>query len=497
MAVHLVGRTVEWAPLGAWATIPNSAIVGFDGQAESALADIGVGFGDTAYTRISLGILRSALSASSVYTRIPFRITPTVDAMSNVGFYGYSVTARGVKTVTIECEGILSDMQRRLKDTYTPLRELRTIATRTTATSIDDPDDPDYAAGLINEALWRARGRPYAQILDYPFADFYYDCHQALFASDYGWLAGDDGFQEVLRLARAAGGQLYQRNDGVVVYISPYAMVTTPSYTFSDLAATATDSLGVYGGIDEDEASRSYATKIVGQFVPRVERSTQVVIEDTTPRLVQPGEIITIPLMCDHPLTEIELASATTLPASAWVVQRLDGAAVAPGVGGYLHNVTLEGQRVSIIYENDTAFPHWIYSITVRGNPVTAGEAQTISVGAGSEPLTQEENIYIQNASHAERLAQIALAFYSVRRKVRTLSDCPFHPERYVGETVGLTNATLSLTNVPHMIINIAHSAANKRAAYTMVDVTGIPVKEDYFLVSSGSQAGQTKKLTW
>jgi hypothetical protein len=497
MAVHLVGRTVRWKPAGSWLTIPNSAIVDFGGQIESAVSDIGVGFGDTAYTSISLSILRSALSASSDYTRIPFEITPTVDAMSNVGFFGFSVEARGVKTVTIECQGILSDLSRRLKDTYTPLRQNRTIATKTTASSIEDPDDPDYVGGLINEGFWLAGGRPEAQSATYTDPVFYYDCHQALFASDYGWLAGDDGLQEMLRLARAAGGQLYQRNDGVVVYISPYAMVSTPTYTFSDLTATATDSLGVYGAIDESEASRKYATKIVGQFVPRVERAPQVVIEDKTPRLVKAGETITIPLMCDHPLTQIELASATTLPAVAWDVQRLDGQRVSPGVGGYLHHVTLEGQRVLIIYENDTAFPHWIYSITVRGNPVTAGEAQTISVGSGDDPLTQEENIYIQNASHAERLAQIALAFYGTRRKVRTLSGCAFHPERYVGETVGLTNATLSLTNVPHMIINIAHSAANKRADYVLVDVTGIPVKEDYFLVSTSSQAGLTKKLTW
>src|SRR6185295_3679821 len=309
MAVHSISYLVEWKPQGVWLTIPAGAVEDFDGASESAQSDIGVGFGDTALTTATVKVRRSALGGLPT-ARTPIRLTPTVDALSARAFVGLITRRSGVDVVTLECAGILADIARRLKDTYTPVRRLRPIATRTTASSIEDPANSGYAGGLVNEALWRAGLRPVAQIGSFPTADGYYACDQALFAADFGWLAGDDGYAELLRCARAAGGQIYQRDDGVVIYRQPYALISTPTYTFSDRLANATDSLGVYGDIDEEEATTQYATKIVGHCTPRVERQVQIVIEDTTPRLVQPGETIRIPLLCDHPLTTIERTPA-------------------------------------------------------------------------------------------------------------------------------------------------------------------------------------------
>jgi hypothetical protein len=497
MAIHPISYLVEWKPAGSWVTIAAGSVVDFSGSSESAAGDIGVGFGDTAYTRASVQVKRSALGSSSTARR-PIRITPTVDGISSKVFVGVITRRSGVDIVTLECEGILMDLSRRLKECYSPLFIGRAFATKTTLSSIEDPDDPDYTGGPINYGLWTAGGRPLAQAGAYPSADFYYECDQALFAGDYVWLANDDGYAELLRCARAAGGQLYQRDDGVVVYRQPFLLISTPSYTFSDTIANATNSLGVYGEIDEEEATEQYATKIVGTFTPRIERPMQVVIDDSTPRQLDAGEVVTINLVPDLPLTSIELTSLGALDSKAFVIQRYDGDAVPQSLTvGYNHSIDMAAQRAQIVVVNMSSWPHVIYRITLRGTPIAALETQTISVGSGTAVLTMEDNIFIQNEAHATRLAQVALAYYETPRKVRTLSECPYQPLRYVGETVALTDSALGITAVPHMIISREHSEGAAKTSYRMVDVSGLPVKEDYFLVSTTSQAGQTKKLTW
>jgi hypothetical protein len=446
---------------------------------------------------MTVKVKRSALGGNPTARR-PIRLTPSVDGNAQKAFVGIIVSSSGVEVVTLECIGVLQDLSRRLKDTYSPLFELRPIATKTTATSIEDPDDPDYQAGILNYAFWKAGLRPFEQAADFPSVHEYYSCDQALFAPDFSWLAGEDGYAEVLRACRASGGQVYQRDDGVVVYRQPFLRVSTPTFTFADPIGAATNSLGVYGEIDEQEDTGQLMTKVVGTFTPRIIRPVQTVIEDSTPRQVDAGEIPpTINLEPQLPLYQVELSSPTTLPAECFQVQRYDGAPVSPGVGGYLHLAEVAAQRISITYENDTAWPHVIYKLTVRGAPIAAGEKGTISVGSGSAVLTQEDNIFIQNEAHATRLAEMALLYYGQVRKVRVLSECPYHPDRYVGETVALTDSVLAITNVPHMIIDKSYDDGAAKATYTMVDVSGIPVKEDYFIVGTTDYTGQTKKLTF
>ena len=92
----------------------------------------------------------------------------------------------------------------------------------------------------------------------------------------------------------------------------PLLLVGTPAYTFSDTIATATDSLGVFSrdGISEEQPLDQYYTKMTASITPRRVRPMQEVIDDTTPRLVKPGDLITIPLESDNPLRSVELTDA-------------------------------------------------------------------------------------------------------------------------------------------------------------------------------------------
>jgi hypothetical protein len=239
-------------------------------------------------------------------------------------------------------------------------------------------------------------------------------------------------------------------------------------------------------------------TKVVGTYTPRIVRPMQAVIEDTTPRQLDASEFATISLIPNLPLYAVELTSGGALPPEVFAVQRYDGGAVSPAIsGGYNHVVSVAAQRIQITYQNTSTLPHVIYKLTIRGAPIAAGERQSISVGSGDVPLIQEDNIFIQNEAHALRLAQMALLYYGQVRKIRVLSECPYHPDRYVGETVALTDSVLGITSVPHMIIARAYDEGAAKATYTMVDVSGIPVKEDYYIIGTTDYTGQTKNLTY
>lgn len=503
MSIHPISYLVEWKPAGSWAALTTGSIIDFTGGAESALSDAGLGFGDKVTTRQQIQVLRSEVQGQS-WARTPFRVTPTVDGGSATAFAGVNERASGdAETVTFNCVGMTDDLPARTKDLYSPMFYRRPAATKTTASSIEDPATGGYAAGPINWVLWQAGGRPYEQAGTYPTADFYYSCDQAIIAPDWAWIAGEDGWGEALRLARAAGGQLYQAMDGVVRYKSPLLLVSAATCTYADTLAGTDDGLGadesllVYDADSpkEEETTGQYFTKIVASFTPRSARPMQEVINDSTPRKVEPGETITVNLEPQWPLTSfLNGATATTLPSEHLVVTRFDGEAST----NFTHTVTLAAQRVEIAFTNNETIPLVIYRIIVHGTPVTAGETQTIEAGSGTPVMAMEDNIFVQNRHHALQLATMGVAFYGPvggsARKTRTIT-APYHTDRVVGETVGLTCADMSLMAAPHLIYKIGHEAGEVMTL-AMVDVTGIPVVDDYYLVSTSAQAGP-KKVAW
>lgn len=502
-SVYNISYTIEWKPAGSWVTLPSGTIENFTGGAESALSDAGLGFGDKVTTTQTISVLRSEVQGQP-WARTPFRVTPTVGGSSAVAFVGVNEKATGDSdVVTFNCVGMTADLPGRTKDLWAATVYRRPAATKTSASSIENPATGGYAAGLINWVLWMAGGRPYEQAGSYPTADFYYNCDQAVIAPDWGWIAGEDGWEEALRLARAGGGQLYQAMDGVVRYRSPLLLVSTPTCTYADtLAGTdngagADDPMLVYDGDSptEEELTAQYYTKMIASFTPRSERPMQEVINDSTPRKVEPGESITVNLESQWPLTSfLSGATLTTLPVEHLVVTRFDG---EPSTA-YTHAVTLAGQRVSVSFTNNESIPIVIYHIIIHGTPVVAGETETIEVGSGTPIMTMEDNIFVQNRHHTLQLAEMGRAFYGPvggsARKTRTIT-VPYHTSRVVGETVGLTCAAMGLSAAPHLIYKVDHEAGEVMTL-AMVDVTGIPAASDYYLVSTSAQT-TTKRLAW
>lgn len=478
-----ISYTVQWKPVSTWLTLTTASIIDFGVEAEMALADNGVGFGDQVTMSASVQALRTEVSGSA-WLRTPFRIVPTVDVYSARSFYGVNDKASGdADVVTFSLIGITSDLGRRTKHLYSPAFYKRPAATKTTASSIEDPADPSYTAGLINWILWQAGGRPNEQAGSYPTADFYYSCDQAIAAPDWSWVAGEDGYEEARRLARACGGQLYQAADGVVTYRSPLNMVGTVAYTFSDSAGTATDILGVYEDITEEEPSSQVAGTVIAQYTPRQARPMQLVIDDTTPRVVEAGATVVITLEPKWPLKSLQLTSGQ-LAATAITAVWYSGIPVPQGSGGYTHTVSVAAQQITLTITNTTSWPFAIWHIQLSGEPIVAGEVGTVTVGSGQPTVTLEDNIFVQNAAHATLLATMIAAFNGVARRIRNITGAAYDPRRLLGETVGLTSASPALSAVPHIIIR-RRDEAGESAEYGLIDATGLPIASDFYIVGT------------
>jgi hypothetical protein len=87
----------------------------------------------------------------------------------------------------------------------------------------------------------------------------------------------------------------------------------------------------------------------------------------------------------------------------------------------------------------------------------------------------------------------MGVAIYGTARAVRNVTGCPYDPDRFVGEVVGLTNTALGLSNTQHLITAKSDSETGSGTDYDMIDVTGLPVSSDYYTVSTSSQSGTHK----
>lgn len=479
----------EWKIAGVWTGVASASVLSLSSGSEAGLSDNGVGFGDQTSTRADVTVLRTE-TAGITLPRLLVRITYTIDAGSAVAFQGIVTGYSGDReTIKLTCEGLIADLPARTKSIYTKLRHKRAPATKTTASSIEDPTNGSYVGGVINEVLWKAGGRPNEQSGTYTTADFYYSCDQAIRAPDWSWVAGEDGWSECLRLARAVGGQLYQGLDGVVRYKQPLSMVGSVGRTF-----TTAD----YADLQEDVDTGQYATRIVASFTPRYQAAIQEVISDTTYRTVPAGASLTVDLEPHWPIVDSSwVLDGGTLKDKNIIATFFDGALAAYHAStGFTVVVTTYAMRLTIVITNNTSRNMQISKITVAGAPVVAGETQTVVIGSADPTRNLEDNIFVQSKAHATALASMAYTYYGTVRPVRRLSGCVWDVSRTVGETVELTDSALSLSATNHLILSVSDSEAGAVAEYALVDATGLPTTSQYWLVQSTSQSG-TKKVGW
>lgn len=474
MSVVAAVYTVEWYQSGAWVDITTSVVeVPSVQTAVSTDTSNPLSFDATSNATADVTVRDTVTPAT--WENVPIRITFSIAGVPTQTFTGLIVgrTRKSDEaTIAFACAGpkALTSATK----AYSPAYYLRPVATKTHATSVENIVLTTYAGGLINYILWSAGGRPYAQIGSYPGAAFYYDCDQAVLAPTWSWVAGEDGWAEAQKLAAASGGQLYQNALGVVVYRSPFNVVSgTPTFTFDE---------SVYGAVEEATKIDSVVTKAIVSYIPRAARPLQQVVDDTTPRLIHSGETILIVVEPQWPLLSLENPGGQ-LSTDALAITDLAGTPQGQGTPGYTHTVDFKAQRITITVTNTAGKPIMVWRVTLRGEPITAGEAGNVTVGSGTTERQISDNPYIQSAGHATRLAQLVLLFYGTSRAAVTLSGCVFDPSRTIGEVVSLTVTRWSISAASYLTLSIDTSDTGMQSSYTLCPIANIPDSSAFFLI--------------
>lgn len=475
---------------GVWNAVADASVLEVQGDWQIAGSrQNAISFGDDTDAKLTARLIYAVWANLSYHQPIRYTTTNSADGTTRT-FTG--VITKLHRTLD-DCDVEAAGMKELIGATkiYSPMIERRPVATKTSASSVEDPTNPAYAGGLVNYAMWQCGGRPNAQSGSYPSATFYYDCDHAIIAPPYAWLAGEDTWAECLKLAQAAGGQMYQDASGVVRFkqVLGYAGVT------------ATDSIGMsdYATAEETtDPSVLQGNKFTCQYTPRRRLGTQQIADDTTPRHVEPGETATIVIEPQNPIVSLETATGgTQLKSDALVIARQDGVRITQGGSGYTHTLDIKAARITITITNAGSFAFTVFRVLLRGDPVVAAEAGSVSAGSGSVERTLEQSIYIQKRSDAQRLCEMYATFYGAARPIVSVVGCVHKPSRYVGQTVLFSNSVWGIASVAYVILAIKHSQTGLQADYDLAYVGDLPDSSMFYICGVSYSGATVKYLGW
>lgn len=495
---------------GTWYTMNNARIADLSGSADSTgNQDNGVSFGTPSDPSASVDMEDYQVDGirymhDPYWINKPCRISFGFDTSDFVTVFQGPIVSmnRSNNNITLDLGGSL-DYLADVK-IHTPIYYRRPAATKTTIASQEDPDGIGYVAGLINLALWRAGGRPKEQqgiLYTEASADwkFWYSCDQSLISPDYSWYSGDNTQDEVYRLARAVGGQIYQDTFGTVRYTNPLNFADTTGYssyfTFDD---------SHFDGYSESITKGELIGTLRMTYTPRRVEVMQTVVEDTTPRQITPfvvsGQSTIIELSADKPIWAYQGLTAfndstATLTMKA---QLLDNRAITPDIG----SIEQYASKVVIAVTNpDSITPMIITSIKIDGRPLEANDDLNIQYPDPSSAYLPEKvvenNVYVQNEAHAKRLVRMIYDFYNELRPIITLNNVMYDPDRHVGEIVQLDSQYNSNLSIYYRIIKIAHSAIGTTMSVDLVQTTNMPTSSDMFIIGDSYSGSDTRELSY
>lgn len=371
-----------------------------------------------------------------------------------------------------------------------PLFRRRPIATRTTTTSAEDPALSTSRAGLINYILWMCGGRPYEQAGAYPSALFYYRCSTALIGPEHSWIPGDNPWEVMRRLCRAAGGQMYQDGEGTICYVDPITLASgAPVFTFTDENLTAAQRTAQgkagYEDIELEIDSTVPLTGVTTNFTSRLRQGEQQIYGDTTVRRIPASGSITV--TCD---SELPLAAVSGVAIDGHVTRT--GAKLANGQVTVTPNFS-SAQRVLVTLANTLTVPVTIDAVRVTGRPVSAGEQGSSSyIVSSANIITAEDNAYVQSERHAAMLSRMLYDGGATGGQLYRLRRCIYDVDRFLGEIVGLTSSEMGITNLRCRLVAIDTNGIWKDVV--LAPLGSLPTRDSVHII--GSISG-TKDLAY
>ncbi|HMQ30005.1 MAG TPA: hypothetical protein PKD53_04720 [Chloroflexaceae bacterium] len=501
-ANHTITYTAQYRTGGAWVNFPGLLRV----RTRVESADGGGGpfrFGGSVLPFAEIECGPGAPAAG--WYRAPFRasIQVTVDGVAFPAeevFTGLLTRRRpGPWGVTFEAAG--AEGWVRKARVRTPLREWRQLATQTTLTSVENPAAAGYPGGLLNEIFWKAGGRPDAQRGSYPTARFFYACDGTSAAPEYSWIDGDNAWEQALRFAEAAGGQIYQDSRGILRYVNPLLLAeSSPSpLIVRDQGPHGSGVILYDGQVEVEEDLEAAYNAAVCRFQRRAIQPPQDVYSAADHFDIEPSGSRPRDLATTWPVRWRNEAGAVDYRITV-VACYDDGTPVTPTV-----TVTEESAMalaVSIANPSSSR-PIHISKITVVGRPVTVLEEGIARYVGPRFDANADEDVeirlndseYTQREGAAMRRARMAVVFDGTPRPVYRVRGAFYLPGVTVGQYALFSAARLSLVNVPCRIVDQELEDNGKTMSLALASVAGLPRLSERFVIGQTYADGDIRRV--
>jgi hypothetical protein len=490
--------------IDAWIELSSDSLVSFTFSIDSATGiGNGVAFGAPVNQQASIAVedytafYGGLLLSDVTWLLCSCRISIALDTSEYVQLFLGVITGldKSGYSLSIRVDGILA----RLNETKitSPMFIRKRGATKTTSSSVEDPTNINYVGGLINYGLWFAGGRPYEQKdINYFESDtdwkFWYSSENSIIAPEYSWYSGDNVIDEVYRIARAIGGQIYQTVEGVIRYVEPLGLGDNAAY--AGIYYTITDDDFV--SYQEAATNEQKVLTLKMTYTPRFIEPEQVIIEDKTPRLFAANETKTIDLEPQLPIyTYSGVISGDDVTATnTMVASYFDNTTVTPTIG----TVTMHAAKLSIEITNPSATqPMILHSIKVKGRPLQAQADLQTAYGTLPPEKIIENSVYIQNDADAERYLRMLYDFYSQAVPTITLQGFQLDTDRYVGELVKLNSIYKNGGTDLHRIIGISYNIPTSTMDIKIVNTQALPYRSQMYIIGDTYSNGDTRKVSY
>jgi hypothetical protein len=370
----------------------------------------------------------------------------------------------------------------------TPLRYKRFLATRTTATSVEDPTVGGARPGLLNELFWRCGGRPADQAASYPSAPFYYRCDGTSVKPEWAWVDGENAWTEALRLAEAAGGQIFMDSQGVIRYVNPLSLAETVAGApiIADTGPQAANRVLYNGKVRRTlDVETAYNVAVCG-YQRRGLGPRQPVYEARFPfRPLDGGQR---ELAMQWPIAWRNIVTGAVDYVITVEGMASDQRIVAPTIAV----LSESAQTLELRVTNPLAEPIQITRLAIEARPLSVLEEGTARYVAArfdanlAEDVERrlDDSIYTQSQAAAELRARLAATFDGTPRPVYEVDGCPWLPGIHVGGYARFYNSRYSLSDIPVRILARELDDSGATMRLRLADVTGLPRLSDLWVVN-------------
>lgn len=434
-------------------------------------------------------------------------------------------------------------LRNRKTATYIPTPA--TGASDATIYALLQKQNPTVAAGskvgIVNALLWLLGGRPYKykKLYDEQYVSvagyypkFYYDCQASIINPEWVWFNYENLKEDLSMLCKASGGNLRQRNDGLVEYTNIY------NFTKSTPDATLTDS--DFSTLNISEVGTEPYSRIVTEFTPRYLAGSQKVYSEVLDEYIENGQTVVRRVDFDKPVWKLvnktisgqltdTIVSSTLKNVKEYITAvdlfgtvRPVQAKVAPHTTLYIPKYVstlvpgefTTARDVNIVSSQSTtltitnnllsdAASLYIGEVSLFGRPLEATANQTYIEEINSYPtidgfkeLRVTNNPYIQSSSSAKRFSAITKYLMENPRENISIQGIPVISGVSVGSVVRVVSTYYNL-NGTYEVFGVALNETLNQMSLNLISTSGLLTDSDLFVVGQQYSSGDLKYLAF